>query len=133
MSNTPEVSFSSSFAFKSRCKFCAGLPKIYFYGKETPISKEIKKINYSKQKINEFWYDKMQPINFTKTNLFSFNAFYKNYNPSAHKNRLNNNFKCFNEILLCECNKTAWIFTKKGNVEKIEVFHRKAEKSLKIK
>lgn len=133
------VNLSSSFIFRSKCKFCGKSPFIYYYANEKHLSKSPTKPEI--YLITRDWFIDFDPVEYKKVSTFMHSTnYYKNFNPSLHKNRMQISknlispyHKVFNEFLLCPCSKTTWSFTNKNDKKRPEVLHRKSRLTSKVK
>jgi hypothetical protein len=125
--NSIGVNISSSFLYRTRCKFCSSGPSLYFavckgiYTREPARDKNA----WNDPSIFNDWYIASEPRAHTNANNFAFNSD-MSFNATMHRTRDSGGHDMIN-VAVCECGKTEWRFTGKLSSQKPAIVNRRGK------
>ena len=132
-----KINLSETFMVRSKCKYCAEQPSIYYYVKNPLLWQDPSRIKeifafikkYVHRMCSDF-YLMEDPSSFYHISFFGFKTSFSGYNPKLHKTRTPWAFYKqeteITEFLTCECGRTSWAFTDKTAKYRPEIVLRKA-------
>lgn len=127
------VRLSTPFLVRTKCKFCNGLPTIYYYVQNPSLwfdprrvtdQLEFVKKYVKRMGSSHYLYD--DPKYFTGEATFGHQVTYKGYRPKLHRTRGVSPHLDIIEHLTCECGRANWAFTEKSVQNRPEIMARKA-------
>lgn len=127
-----KINVSSTFAVRTKCKFCNYGPTHYYYSKNPPSTvshrEALNFFNWVKKYYSRFcrdFYLFEDPANISSTKILNHSVNYKGFRAKLHKNKGVSPSIDFTDCLVCDCGKTTWAFYQRSSLNRLEIINRK--------
>ncbi|CAB4197033.1 hypothetical protein UFOVP1290_553 [uncultured Caudovirales phage] len=129
-----QVSLSTPFITRARCKFCGKFPSIYFccrnytqYIDVKCVKDRLDLIKKYRNSFREDYFLSVDPIFFKSVHDFAYVPEFKAYCPALHRTKGSHNIFRYIDCLTCNCGRSTWYFSQKSIKNRAEIFHRKSK------
>ncbi len=127
------VSLSSTFVMRARCRYCKSKPMYYFWSKTRTLyisfdkpRKMFENIIKLHKDLYSNYYLVADPSNFNKMSDFSYVHPFMKHSVRLHKNKGMQAARDYSEYVSCSCGRTIWAFYENFANTRPDIIHRKS-------